>query len=125
MKMWGSHMLDAGGWGIQSTVLGRGEPVSAVEGAVGLVSLCVTFDRSATYAVAHAGWGCPPNLLPACLNVRLNPHSGVGKQRSSRWNQSICNQKADQFVGTLPHPKAGWEQGPTAVYMQKRSAGSL
>lgn len=86
-------MLDAGGWR---------ESKAQREPHVTLTGL---------HHMLHptAGPGSPPNQLPSCLNMKLNPHSGAGRQKSSRWNQSICHPKSDQSVETPLHPKAEWE----------------
>lgn len=71
MKVWGSHVLGAGGWGGWGTVLQSGEPGPAVEGAMGPVLLCVTFDRSATYAASHCRPGLPSELASSLSQCKV------------------------------------------------------
>jgi len=72
-------MSGAGAWGDRGPVLQTGEPGPAVEGAVGRVLLCMTFDRSATYAASH----CRPGLPSKSASSLSRCERRAGKQRSS------------------------------------------
>lgn len=104
-------------------MLRRGQPSPAVVGAVERVLLCVTFDRSATYAVSHCRPGLPSESasslsrreVKSLLRSRKAEKQQMEPINLPSENRSICGD---------PSPPKGWEQGPATACMQERSVGS-